>query len=139
MDYEVVIVGAGPAGSTTAKYLSERGISVALIDKDKFPRTKACGGGVPVRLLKDFSYIEDLIDSYSYTGWVYSSSSKSKVQLQRKNPTIAMVVREKFDHDLVKLAVARGTTFVDGKTVADIAISKDKTTVFLDDRIDFYR
>jgi len=133
MDYEVVVVGAGPAGSTAAKHLSEQGISVLLIDKDKFPRKKACGGGIPVRLLKQFSYLEELIDSYSYTGWVHSSFSKSKVQLQREKPTVAMVVREKFDHDLVKLAVAHGTTFMDGKTVTDLVISKDDATIMLDD------
>ncbi len=133
MDYQVVIVGAGPAGSTAAKYLSEQGITVLLIDKDKFPRKKACGGGVPVRILKHFSYLEELIDSYSYNGWVYSSFSKSKVELQRKDPTIAMVVREKFDHDLVKLAVANGTTFMDGKAVTDLMVSKDNATIMLDD------
>ncbi len=133
MDYKVVIVGAGPAGSTAAKHLSEQGISVLLIDKDKFPRKKACGGGIPVRLLKHFPYLEELIDSYSYTGWVHSSFSRSKVQLQREKPTVAMVVREKFDHDLVKLAVAQGTTFMDGKAVTDLMVSKDNAIIILDD------
>jgi flavin-dependent dehydrogenase len=40
MDYDVTIVGAGPAGSTTAKFLSEKGFKTLLIDKEKFPRDK---------------------------------------------------------------------------------------------------
>ena len=68
MNYEVAIIGAGPAGSTAAKFLSEKGVKVILIDKVKFPRDKPCGGGIPVRVLKKFKYLEeyDLIESYSY-------------------------------------------------------------------------
>jgi len=59
MKYDVVIVGAGPAGSTAAKFLSEKGIRVLLVDKSKFPRDKACGGGIPVRVFKDFEYLKN--------------------------------------------------------------------------------
>jgi flavin-dependent dehydrogenase len=40
---EVAIIGAGPAGSTLAALLAQRGIAVALIDRDTFPRDKLCG------------------------------------------------------------------------------------------------
>lgn len=43
MDADVAIVGAGPAGSTLAALLARRGVSVALIDRDEFPRDKLCG------------------------------------------------------------------------------------------------
>ena len=70
MKYDAVVVGAGPAGSTAAKFLSEKGVKVLLLDKSKFPRDKPCGGGMSVGLLKRFKYIEenDLIESYSYGG-----------------------------------------------------------------------
>ncbi len=42
-DVEVAIIGAGPAGSTLAALLARRGIAVALIDRDTFPRDKLCG------------------------------------------------------------------------------------------------
>src|SRR5215813_1090962 len=41
--FDVAIVGAGPAGSSTAIFLARRGYSVALLDKEKFPREKLCG------------------------------------------------------------------------------------------------
>jgi geranylgeranyl reductase family protein len=41
--YDVAIVGAGPAGSATATFFAERGYSVALIDRARFPRSKPCG------------------------------------------------------------------------------------------------
>ena len=43
MNVDVAIVGAGPAGSTLAAILARRGVSVALIDRDEFPRDKLCG------------------------------------------------------------------------------------------------
>lgn len=44
--FDVVICGAGPAGSTCAMALINSGLSVALIDKDVFPRNKVCGDAV---------------------------------------------------------------------------------------------
>src|SRR5437016_5513923 len=41
--FDVVVVGAGPAGSVCAYCLARRGVSVALVDRVKFPRDKACG------------------------------------------------------------------------------------------------
>ena len=44
MKYDVVIVGAGPAGSTAAKFLSEKGIKVLLLDKSTFSIHKSSSG-----------------------------------------------------------------------------------------------
>ena len=42
-DYDAIIVGAGPAGTTAAILLASAGWSVALIEKQAFPRRKVCG------------------------------------------------------------------------------------------------
>jgi geranylgeranyl reductase family protein len=44
---DVIIVGAGPAGATAATLLAQRGYDVLLLDRDHFPRDKACGDGIP--------------------------------------------------------------------------------------------
>ena len=85
MLYDVIIVGAGPAGSTAAKYLSEMNLNVLLIDKAIFPRKKPCGGGIPVQVLDKLPYLKnsDLIQSYSYGGQIYSSSSKFNININK--------------------------------------------------------
>src|SRR5919106_5962384 len=47
--YDVVVVGAGPAGSATAAHLARTGARVMLVDRTAFPRDKACGGGLTPR------------------------------------------------------------------------------------------
>jgi len=45
-DFDVVVVGAGPAGSSAARAAAEAGARVALLDRAAFPRYKTCGGGL---------------------------------------------------------------------------------------------
>ena len=48
-DADVVVVGAGPAGSATAYHLASTGLDVALLEKTAFPREKVCGDGLTPR------------------------------------------------------------------------------------------
>lgn len=62
---DVCIIGAGPAGTTTALYLEKMGISSVIVDKSTFPRHKACGEAMRVNVhfvLKDLNpeYLEEL-------------------------------------------------------------------------------
>ena len=133
MKYDVVIVGAGPAGSTAAKYLAEKKYKVLLIDKDAFPRDKPCGGGLPTRVVKQFPYIEEFIDSISYGSYTHSSSLRYTLKFVRDKPLLATVLRKDFDDRLVKLAVHAGATFLCEKTVKDVTIQKDKAVILLGD------
>ncbi len=130
MDFDVVVVGAGPAGATAAKYLAEKEVKVLLLDKSTFPRDKPCGGVISVRTLKRFPYISaDLIASYSYGGCIYSSSLRHHIQVHKDEPIAAFVVRNHFDHGLVKRAVESGATLMDGVSATDLDIRKDKATI----------
>jgi len=133
MIYDVVVIGAGPAGSTAAKYLAENNINVLLLDKSKFPRDKPCGGGLPTRVLKRFPYIEPLIDSISFGSSTYSSSHRYKFDLIREKPLLLNVIRKDFDYGLVNLALKAGATFLEGKTVIDVSIRQNNAFVILDD------
>lgn len=45
--FDVIIVGGGPGGSSTATFLAKKGLKVALVEKASYPRDKVCGDGVP--------------------------------------------------------------------------------------------
>jgi geranylgeranyl reductase family protein len=134
MKYDVTIVGAGPAGSTTAKFLSEKGFKTLLIDKEKFPRDKPCGGGLPLRVLKRFPYVvnDKIIETYSSSGTIFSPSLQYKIEIYKDTPIIAMTLRKKFDFELVKFATDAGTVFQDGTPVSAVQISNDTAQVRLD-------
>ncbi len=56
VDYDVIIVGAGPSGSSCAVFLGRRGVKTLLLDKASFPREKTCGDGITgkaVRIVKE--------------------------------------------------------------------------------------
>jgi geranylgeranyl reductase family protein len=133
MKYDVVIVGAGPAGSTAAKRLAEKGVSVLLLDKAAFPRDKPCGGGLPTRVQKRFSYIEPFVDSISFGSSTSSSSLRYKFELIRDKPLLVNVLRKDFDDGLVHLAKKAGAAFLDEKTVTDVSVRENKVFISLDD------
>ena len=63
MIYDVVIVGAGPSGASTAISLAEVGLRVALLDKARFPRVKPCAEYVnpeATALLNRLGLLDDL-------------------------------------------------------------------------------
>ncbi|MFO7677169.1 MAG: NAD(P)/FAD-dependent oxidoreductase [Thermoplasmatota archaeon] len=133
MQYDVVVVGAGPAGSTAAKNLAEKGKKVLLIDKDKFPRDKPCGGGLPTRVVNEFAYVEELISSISYGNITFSSSLKYKFCLKRETPVVYTVLRKEFDYSLLKIAQQSGAAVKLGKKIVDVQRKNNHMICFFDD------
>jgi geranylgeranyl reductase family protein len=64
----VIVVGAGPAGSTTAYYLAQAGLDVLLLEKSRFPREKVCGDGLTPRGVK--ALVAMGISVSEQDGWV---------------------------------------------------------------------
>jgi menaquinone-9 beta-reductase len=51
-EYDVIVVGAGPAGCSAAYFSTLQGLNVLLLDKARFPRDKVCGDSISPRSLK---------------------------------------------------------------------------------------
>ena len=66
-DADVIVVGAGPAGSATAFHLAQRGLDVLVLEKTAFPREKVCGDGLTPRAVKQL--IDMGIDVSPEAGW----------------------------------------------------------------------
>jgi geranylgeranyl reductase family protein len=109
--FDVVVVGAGPAGGLLGYYLAQRNVNVLIIDKKALPRYKACGGGLTKRALSLLPLdIDDVVEDYSLTARL---SFQYRVVFHKtfKDPIIAMVMRDKFDHFLIKRAMETGAHF----------------------------
>jgi menaquinone-9 beta-reductase len=70
VEADVVVVGAGPAGSSTATYLARSGLNVALVEKSQFPREKVCGDGLTPRATRQL--IKLGIDTSQQAGWLHN-------------------------------------------------------------------
>jgi len=67
--YDVVIVGAGPAGCASAYQLSGHGLKIALIDKEYFPRDKICGDALSADVINQFFRMDpDLLQKFEQLG-----------------------------------------------------------------------
>jgi len=120
--FDVLVVGAGPAGSATAIHLSRGGARVLLADRARFPRDKPCGGGVTGRALKQAPcdiapVVERVVDTFELRLHYRQSFRRSSTE-----PLILMTQRRRLDAFLAEQAVAAGATFVDDTRVEQIEI-----------------
>src|SRR5215510_14790563 len=106
-DAQVLVAGAGPAGAVAARTLAAAGIDTLLVDRAAFPRNKPCGGGLTMRALSRFPWLEramDGIDVHSVAKLHLESPDGTVLKLDAKRPVGLLVRRVEFDHALVKSA-----------------------------------
>jgi geranylgeranyl reductase family protein len=109
---DVIICGAGPAGSSLAYFLSREGFDVLLLDKAKFPRAKPCGGAFSVTLGKFFPFSLEHVVEDKATGFSFVKDGRCcRVKLDR--PMTYIVDRKKFDNFLLKQAINSGVVFIE--------------------------
>ncbi len=108
LDFDVAVVGAGPAGATAARGLATAGARVALIERAWLPRYKSCAGGIPMRtaaLLPDG--LEAVVED-SVRGLNVSYHGHGRFTRWSKQPFAFMVMRDRFDNFLTERAAAAG-------------------------------
>jgi len=123
-NYDVIVAGAGPAGSTAARRLAQRGARVLLLDRATFPRDKPCGGGVTLAAARAAGI--DLSPVVERTVHEVRVSLRLGKPFHRTaaEPLAYMTQRCRLDAYLVEQAAAAGAEFRDGVAVREIDLSE---------------
>lgn len=110
---KVVIVGAGPAGTTCGLLLKQRNIDCILLDRATFPRDKICGGGLTPR---SYKLLSRLMPDFRYD---YNSVHRLKLCIEGEqvldfmmDEEIRIVKRKSFDAQLLEHYQKAGGNFV---------------------------
>jgi geranylgeranyl reductase family protein len=124
MLYDVIVVGAGPAGSTAARVCAQRGLRVLLLEKATFPRPKLCAGGVSVRTLHALETIgvhvpKELAEQEIHGLQMMGPDLKS-FEVRCPHLLGYTVLRTKFDQFLVQEAVTAGAELRENHAVTSV-------------------
>jgi menaquinone-9 beta-reductase len=132
-DADVIVVGAGPSGSTAAYYLAQAGLNVLLIEKSRFPRDKVCGDGLTPRAVK--SLIALGVDVSEEAGWLRNKGLRvigGGMRLELDWPELSSYpgyglvrTRASLDEQLARRAQAAGAKLLEGTTVTGPLLGPD--------------
>ncbi|MCL6094873.1 MAG: NAD(P)/FAD-dependent oxidoreductase [Actinobacteria bacterium] len=135
-DVDVVVVGGGPAGSSTASVLAANGLKVVLLDKSAFPRDKCCGGGLTasaLRLAESLDFDPRAIESFTPISQVtIRTPTKNIVPFelpQGQGIFAAVVKRDDFDTALLHSADSNGANIQEKTGLKNLQLSQDNRTV----------
>jgi geranylgeranyl reductase family protein len=132
-DADVIVVGAGPSGSTAAYYLAQAGLTVLLLEKSRFPRDKVCGDGLTPRAVK--SLVAMGIDVSEEAGWLRNKGLRvigGGLRLELPWPELSSYpgyglvrTRASLDEQLARRAQAAGAKLIEGANVTGPLLDDD--------------
>ncbi|PRY15934.1 geranylgeranyl reductase family protein [Kineococcus rhizosphaerae] len=124
-DADVLVVGAGPAGSTLARHLADAGRSVLVLEKSAFPREKVCGDGLTPRAVHELDLLG--VKTPERDGWIRNRGLRllgGGVRLQVPWPEISdfpghglVQTRHRFDQTLAEHARDGGASVLERTSV----------------------
>ena len=137
---DVLVVGAGPAGSTAARALALGGARVRLLERSRFPRNKPCGGGLTTRALGRFPHLTAAlgrVETHFISRLYLEGPSGRGVVLTSPTPAVVTIRRVEFDRALAELAVEAGAELIEGACVSGAGADDDGAQVTTRDGREF--
>jgi len=127
--YDVIVVGAGPAGSTAAHVCAKADLEVLLMDKALFPRVKPCAGAVSVRSLRllqaaGVQVPRKLVERPIY-GLQLMGPDRCFFTIRSDRLLAFTVRRSRFDYFLAQQAEESGSHFLQGCRLLDLEKRED--------------
>ncbi|OFW16118.1 MAG: hypothetical protein A3H29_19170 [Acidobacteria bacterium RIFCSPLOWO2_02_FULL_67_21] len=131
---DVLVVGAGPAGSIAALVLARAGVRVRLVDRESFPRDKLCGDTLnpgAAALLGRFGLAEAVgARAAAITGMLVSGPGGAAVAADYPDGMQGLaILRSSLDATLLEAAIAAGADFTPGVHVTGPSVAADGATV----------
>jgi geranylgeranyl reductase family protein len=126
--FDVLVVGAGPAGSATAIHLARGGATVLLADRARFPRDKPCGGGLTGRALRHAPCDVTVVVEHTVDRMVLRLGYERSFARRSSPPLILMTQRRRLDAHLAEQAGTLGVEFRDGARVDDLKLDDEKVS-----------
>jgi geranylgeranyl reductase family protein len=103
-----------------ALHAARGGASTALLDKEKLPREKLCGGGVNAWVIRKLSIPEGIIERTMSYAQVVAGQKKLRLVPWPDSLSWRMVMRDKFDYHLTKMAVEAGAALIESTSVESV-------------------
>ncbi|MEO5974037.1 MAG: geranylgeranyl reductase family protein [Ilumatobacteraceae bacterium] len=139
--YDVLIVGAGPAGIAAALTLQTSDVNVTVIDKAQFPRDKCCGDGLTtgaLRILDELGFNPETVPSWRVCteAWLRSPSGREMCMPLPSGPSqfAAIAARLELDSAMVAHARNRGVRIIDGHGFTSLTMHSDHLVVEIEDQ-----
>ena len=112
INFDVIVVGGGPAGSAAACYAADEGLKVLLLEKDNYPRDKVCGdavGGKALKHLEELGILDTLEKSphFIFDSVIFSNTREEKVKVEIKDSEAAGYVYPRINFDWILFNEAR--------------------------------
>ena len=117
---DLIVVGAGPAGSTAARRAAELGLSTVLVDRATFPRPKHCAAGLTDRALGELRGAEAPVMHRRTAVVRLSCGSSPLLSFTGEGATVATTTRRELDNLLLEQAASSGADVACGVRVATI-------------------
>lgn len=123
--YDVIVVGGGPSGALAAKTCAENGLSVLLLEKEKVPRYKACGGAVSKKALDLIGNYDELEPFFDLHG-ARTFTPDLEPLIHKFNDVVSILTfRDSFDKFLLKNAESNAMTILENERVLTVDQTKE--------------